>query len=142
MGFTAILGWLCRHEHMPAGCCPDLFVDFQPEPPPRFSNDAVFGSLATQYWHAGFKATAAYCLSLEETLGTKYSLRIVHAEIIDRLNLANGPELTISPGRQNAAADFIAQALIHGWKYGVSVRKWVADNINPDWPVLKKRRAS
>jgi hypothetical protein len=138
-GFTAMLGWLCRHEHMLAGCTSDLFVDFQPEPPPRFSNDVVLGSLATQYWHAGFKAAAAYCLSLEETLGSKYSLQIVHTEIFDCLNHANGPEQTISPVRQNAAADFIAQALIHGWKYGASVRKWVAENINPDWPVLTEK---
>ena len=135
-GFAAMLSRLCRHKHMLAGCSPDLFVDFLPEPPPRFSNDAVFGSLATQYWHSGFKAAAAYCKSLEQTLSTKYCLQIVHAEIFDCLDHANKPEQTISSMRQQAATGFIKQALIHGWKYGASVRKWVALNINSDWPQL------
>lgn len=141
-GFASLLGWFCRHKDMLEGCCTDLFVDFLPEPLPRFSNDAVYSALARQYWYAGYKAAAAYCNPLEQTLSTKYCLQIVHAEILDCLNHANKPEQTISAVRQQAAADLIKQALIHGWKYGASVRKWVADNIDSDWPQLIEKDPS
>lgn len=135
-GFAAMLGWLYSHKHMLASCAPDLFVDFQPEPPPRFSNDAVFNHVATQYWHAGFKAAAAYCKSLEQTFSTKYCRQVVKAEILDCFNLADQPEQLISSYWQKAAMEAIKQALADGWKTGAAVRKWVADNIDPDWPVI------
>lgn len=138
-GFAAMLGWLYSHKHMLASCTPDLFVDFQPEPPSRFSDETVFNHVVPQYWHTGFKAAAAYCKSLEQTFSTKYCRQVVKAEILDCFNLADKPEQLISSCWQKAAVEAIKQTLADGWKTGAAVRKWVADNIDPDWPVITVR---
>jgi hypothetical protein len=109
--FAAMLGWLYSHKHMLACCTPDLFVDFQPEPPPRFSNNAVFNQVSTQYWHVGFKAAAAYCKSLEQTLSTKYCPQVIKAEILDCFNHADQPEQLISSNWQKAAMEAIKHRL-------------------------------
>jgi hypothetical protein len=136
--FAAMLGYLSRNKHLLTGTTSELFVTYPPEVSSAFYFSIYFREATMMNWYHGYNCAAAFCETLERTKSKYCRAQIAMNQVVAYFE-PNGPNKQADVQKR---IDILSYALAHGWKTGAAVRKWVADNINPDWPVLKKRRAS